>query len=159
MLGLQATVGMFVQLCQRVDGDVPTLCSNKQLVQYTWLLCTPFDFRLAVVLCPLVTSLHSVIYCSFPERAMECMTPTGRCSSKSHTICYCCRQLSPEESLHQATPEGSPLEPPNPSWAPFMSGMRRKRSLAQELTDTGSAAVSIPRQVGTSAHGGLEYHR
>ena len=40
-----------------------------------------------------------------------------------------------------------------------MSGMRRKRSLAQELTDTGSAAVSIPRQVGTSAHGGLEYHR
>ena len=40
-----------------------------------------------------------------------------------------------------------------------MSGMRRKRSLAQELTDIGSAAVNIPRQVGTSAHGGLEYHR
>ena len=37
--------------------------------------------------------------------------------------------------------------------------MRRKRSLAQELTDTGSAAVGIPRPVGTSAHGGLEYYR
>lgn len=61
--------------------------------------------------------------------------------------------------MHEATPDGPPKDPPNSSWSPFRFGLRRKRSLAQELTDTSSAAVSIPRQVGTSAHGGLEYHR
>ncbi|KAL3146741.1 hypothetical protein ABBQ38_014726 [Trebouxia sp. C0009 RCD-2024] len=68
-------------------------------------------------------------------------------------------QVSPVGSLEQATHVGSPVEPPNPSWIPFMSGVRRKRSLAQELTDTSTAAASIPRKVGNSAHGGLEYHR
>ncbi|KAL3134982.1 hypothetical protein ABBQ32_007937 [Trebouxia sp. C0010 RCD-2024] len=68
-------------------------------------------------------------------------------------------QVSSVGSLEHATHVGSPMEPPNPSWIPFMSGARRKRSLAQELTDTGTAAASIPRKVGSSAHGGLEYHR
>ena len=36
---------------------------------------------------------------------------------------------------------------------------RRKRSLNQELADSGNIMVPIPRKVGMSAHGGLEYHR
>ena len=40
-----------------------------------------------------------------------------------------------------------------------MTGMRRKRSLGQNLPDTASAAINVPRKVGASAHGGLEYHR
>ena len=58
--------------------------------------------------------------------------------------------------MHQ---EGSPMEPPNPSWSPFMAGGRRKRSLGQDMPETASGAVNIPRKLGASAHGGLEYHR
>ena len=36
---------------------------------------------------------------------------------------------------------------------------RRKRSLNQELVDSGKVTVPIPRRLGMSAHGGLEYHR
>lgn len=37
---------------------------------------------------------------------------------------------------------------------------RRKRSLNhQELLDSSNVSVPIPRKVGMSAHGGLEYHR
>ncbi len=60
--------------------------------------------------------------------------------------------------MQNTPPQGSPVEPPNASWSPFM-GTRRKRSLGQELSDTSNGAVNIPRKVGASAHGGLEYHR
>lgn len=40
-----------------------------------------------------------------------------------------------------------------------MGGVKRRRSLGQELTDTSNGAVNIPHKVGASAHGGLEYHR
>ena len=38
-------------------------------------------------------------------------------------------------------------------------GSQRKRSLGQEWSDATTGAVNIPRKVGASAHGGLEYHR
>ena len=70
-----------------------------------------------------------------------------------------CRPSSSLGSMHSTPPEGSPVEPPNASWSPFMGGVKRRRSLGQMLSDTSDGAVNIPHKVGASAHGGLEYHR
>ena len=70
-----------------------------------------------------------------------------------------CRPSSSLGSAHSTPPEGSPVEPPNASWSPFMGGVKHRRSLGQELADTGNGAVNIPHKIGASAHGGLEYHR
>lgn len=66
-----------------------------------------------------------------------------------------CRSMSPAASLPASTPPEDASS--HNAGSPPMNG--RKRSLTQELADSGSAGVAIPRKAGMSAHGGLEYHR